>query len=208
MAEEGVKRAFSRQVRVPGVSAGDWELVDAVFRLIASHAVTEPRFGAPVINATDSRGNYEANAIDALRAEQHERGEPIIRIYMLTHGREPAGGWRAIRFWVGPDYGAYAEIESGDEIFAAGLASRIEALATAGAKRAAAGGTGEEPPRVVERAVPPEPPVETASERSAASPAVHAGKWAAFRSAMNHPWVVTVGGGIVVALVAYLIFGT
>lgn len=175
-----VERTFPRRVDLRDLDVPDWEFMTSIVELLEPYANPNAT-AALTIQGADKRGTYTAQDFDAFRAEYEERGEELRNYTIQAYGYGHKGFELCSVHYDG-DYGlGMADVNGGDEIRVNGLAARIEQLADAAVERRKARLKGKRPPA-------------EASHMAVVNPK----PW-------NHPWVITVVGGVIVGLILYAI---
>lgn len=180
---------------LPGAALDDWRLLGRLQQLFDPYRpIVTGREGWQLFTATDARGEYTAATIGELRQLIGEQDEPPHEIRLFVAGRTPYGQ----NYELGVNLGASASralLYGESEEMVDHVAARLQALL----KRDAA---DTDEPRA------------PAAMSSADDGGLSAGATADARererlhSLFYDPWVITVGGGLVVigatALIAYL----
>jgi hypothetical protein len=193
-----VERQFEREVDLRDIELPDWEFITRVADLLMRYASAGGQ-DSFWIRGRDNRGSYNAPDLNAFRAEQSGRGEDLGGIRIQVLGQDEHGlfmysvscrdGW------------GKAEFQGGDEVVVNGVAARVEQLAKAAKARLKQKEEEGEALRArqeaARRALEARPAASAPEPRPI--PPGPARQW------WNHPWTITIVGGVVAAVIAGLI---
>jgi hypothetical protein len=185
-------RIYARQLDLPGVTVGDWELLARLEKLFDPYRpIVSDRGGYEMFSANDSRGEYTAVTVDALRAQALEQDEPPGTIRIFVAGKTDYGK----EYELGVELregNSSALLRSEAEEIVDHVAVQLRHLLTHDRRY----GASTEP--AVEPAVVPPPPTPSAKEPPWRW-------WQLVLRVVNHQWFIQVVGGLIVLLVgAYL----
>lgn len=138
------------------------------------------------IHGSDSRGSYYVYDLAAFRDEYEQRGEQLLSNTIKAYGYDAHGFYMFTVYYSRKHGRGHAEITGGNEIVVNGLATRIDQLGTEASERRKARKKARQ--------------TEVTSTHVALSlDAPASTPW------WNNTWLVTVGGGVIAALIVALI---
>jgi hypothetical protein len=182
-----VTRQFEHKVSLAEMEIPDWGFIEKFVDLIQPYVRTDDDFK---IRGRDNRGSYDARDLEAFREEYAARDEDLLSYSIRVYGSDEHGFFQYGVHYAGDHDSGIAELSGGDEIRVNGLAASVERLANAATTRRRANeDAARHKPELLHLSVTAPSPI---SSRTQAS------RW-------NHPWVVTVVGGVVAAVLAGLI---
>lgn len=185
-------RVFSEDFYdLPTVEVCDWELWARLEELVGPHMPAV--YMSPLFFATDSRGQYDAGNLAALRAEVEQQEEPPNTIRMTMSSGHEAGLF--FNVYTSTTVGTGGRVQSGDEAIVNHVAARVRDLYGLAAQR-----LSEDPAPAAQDA----PTVNVVTDVLPAK-----GRWERRREALRpflyDQWVITVGGTLVAAGIIALI---
>jgi hypothetical protein len=170
----------------PDVDVLDWELIERIGMLFGEYAGDE---GDLSFHGADSRGEYEESSLERFQAEVEQQDEPPTTVMVVLH-RHSADAVLHFQVWWGEDRwergGTFTSTREADVVY---VSERCQAiLRQAHERRKAREQAAKRKAPQLESAV-------------AARDAITAPAETGPRRFFYNPWVVTVGGSLMVAAI-------
>jgi hypothetical protein len=187
-------RTYKRSIKVPQVDLLDWELIHELSVLLEGYRGDD---GLMTFGATDSRGQYEEESLEAFRAVLEHHPEAPSQLNLVLWSDDPRRGFNI--WWSGGEFGSGAVFTGEHEPDVVYVADRAAEMLERARQRREQRIAAEQRHETRETRAAPIPV--PANSIPASHPPSNWKRWA------YDPWVVTVGGGLVItAVVAAIVW--